>query len=71
MEAGNLIRERFNSFNVIQEKDEFGDVVTEVDLLAEEMIINEISRVFPNHQVQGEVGFMFLLSREARFVMEK
>lgn len=54
MEAGNLIRERFNSFNVIQEKDEFGDVVTEVDLLAEEMIINEISRVFPNHQVQGE-----------------
>lgn len=54
MEAGNLIRERFNSFNVIQEKDEYGDVVTEVDLLAEEMIISEISKAFPNHQVQGE-----------------
>jgi myo-inositol-1(or 4)-monophosphatase len=52
--AGQVARERYDKMNVVQEKDQFGDVVTEVDFLAEEMILNEINEVFPEHKVHSE-----------------
>jgi myo-inositol-1(or 4)-monophosphatase len=43
-------------------KDQFGDVVTEVDFLAEEIILNEIANVFPDHKIhseeQGDMGLI-------------
>ncbi|WP_128894841.1 inositol monophosphatase family protein [Longirhabdus pacifica] len=52
--AGQYIKSRFNHKNHVSEKDDYGDVVTEVDLKAEEMIINRIRKVFPNHQIYSE-----------------
>ena len=54
VEAGSIARERFDQAAQMEEKDEFGDLVTEVDYLAEEVILKEISRVFPGHQIQSE-----------------
>ncbi|WP_078380762.1 inositol monophosphatase family protein [Sutcliffiella halmapala] len=54
LEAGNIAKERFDHFTSLEEKDDYGDVITEVDLLAEEVILNEISRVFPDHQIHSE-----------------
>jgi myo-inositol-1(or 4)-monophosphatase len=53
-EAGKLAKNRFDNFDRLEEKDSFGDVVTEVDHLAEEIILNEIHKVFPLHQVCSE-----------------
>jgi myo-inositol-1(or 4)-monophosphatase len=39
---------------MLDEKDGFGDVVTEVDFLIEGMILKEIHQLFPLHQVQSE-----------------
>lgn len=52
--AGQVARERFDKLNGTQEKDQFGDVVTEVDFLAEEIILNEINKVFPEHRIHSE-----------------
>ncbi|KRE40014.1 inositol monophosphatase family protein [Paenibacillus sp. Soil522] len=53
-EAGRLTRERFGKLNHGVEKDEFGDIVTEVDHLAENIILNKIRRVFPAHKIRSE-----------------
>lgn len=52
--AGQLAKERFCKELSIEEKDAYGDAVTEVDVLAETMIMKEIKAMFPDHQVQGE-----------------
>jgi myo-inositol-1(or 4)-monophosphatase len=53
-EAGTIAKERFDHFDMIDEKDGFGDVVTEVDYLTEALILKEIHKVFPLHQVHSE-----------------
>jgi myo-inositol-1(or 4)-monophosphatase len=53
-EAGQIAKERFDSYDIIDEKDGFGDVVTEVDYLSEALILKEIYKVFPLHQVHSE-----------------
>src|SRR5665647_399817 len=53
-EAGSLAKERFDNFERIDEKDSFGDVVTEVDYLIEELILKEINIIFPLHQIHSE-----------------
>jgi myo-inositol-1(or 4)-monophosphatase len=53
-EAGQIAKERFDHFDMIDEKDGFGDVVTEVDYLTEAMILKEINKVFPFHQIHSE-----------------
>lgn len=53
-EAGRLTRERFGTLDQYDEKDAHGDIVTEVDLLAEQIILSKISRVFPDHQIRSE-----------------
>lgn len=54
IEAGNIAKDRFDKSYSIEEKDDFGDVVTEVDHLAEGVILNELSRAFPDHRIHSE-----------------
>ncbi|AJS58805.1 inositol monophosphatase family protein [Paenibacillus sp. IHBB 10380] len=54
LEAGKIAKNRFDEFTFLEEKDIFGDVITEVDLLAEELILKEINRVFPEHKIHSE-----------------
>lgn len=53
-EAGRYIRERFGSLIRIEEKDEHGDVVTEVDHEAEAIILSKLRSVFPDHAIRSE-----------------
>jgi myo-inositol-1(or 4)-monophosphatase len=53
-EAGQVAKARFDHLGKVDEKDGFGDVVTEVDYLAEAIILKEINKVFPLHQVHSE-----------------
>lgn len=54
VEAGQIAKERFDHFISVEEKGDFGDVVTEVDHLAEDVILREIQRVFPDHRIHSE-----------------
>ena len=54
IEAGNIAKDRFDQSYSIEEKDDFGDVVTEVDHLAEDVILKELSRAFPDHRIHSE-----------------
>lgn len=53
-EAGRLTRERFGTLDHYEEKDDHGDIVTEVDHLAEAIILNKIRLVFPDHKIRSE-----------------
>lgn len=52
--VGLIAKEKFDTFDNLVVKDEFGDVVTEVDYLAEKIIIEEIQSLFPDHQIHSE-----------------
>lgn len=52
--AGRLAKERFDGAFSITEKDEHGDLVTEVDRLAEDVILARIRESFPDHQIRSE-----------------
>jgi myo-inositol-1(or 4)-monophosphatase len=54
LKAGQIVKEHFDKTVGIQEKGSFGDVVTEVDFRAEEMILREITRAFPDHRITSE-----------------
>lgn len=53
-EAGQIAKDRFDKFEQLGAKGQFGDVVTEVDYLAEALIINRIQDAFPDHQIHSE-----------------
>ncbi|WP_164491791.1 inositol monophosphatase family protein [Staphylospora marina] len=53
-EAGKLARDELLREKEIRFKDEYGDVVTEVDLAAERLIVDGILKMFPEHRVVGE-----------------
>lgn len=53
-EAGLISKEKFDNFVELRSKDEFGDVVTEVDYITEEIIIKNILAEFPKHQIHSE-----------------
>lgn len=48
-QVGLITKDKFDNFTVLRSKDEFGDVVTEVDHICEEIIINQIRETFPSH----------------------
>lgn len=54
IDAGNIAKERFDNFTSLEEKDDYGDLITEVDHLAEEVILNELTSVFPEHKIHSE-----------------
>lgn len=53
-QAGHITKEKFDNFVEVKFKDEFGDVVTEVDIIAEQVIIEQIRTAFPDHQIHSE-----------------
>ncbi|CAM3780328.1 inositol monophosphatase family protein [Marinicrinis lubricantis] len=53
-EAGQVVKDHFGRFSVLQEKGAYGDVVTEADVMAEQVILREITRFFPDHQIHSE-----------------
>jgi myo-inositol-1(or 4)-monophosphatase len=54
LKAGQVAKDHFDNITDLQEKDSFGDVVTEVDHKAEKIILDEIINVFPDHQIDSE-----------------
>ncbi|NDI35528.1 inositol monophosphatase family protein [Chengkuizengella sediminis] len=55
LSAGRVARQKFNRDDVmVEEKGSNGDVVTEVDYLAEKVILYKIQEHFPNHQIRSE-----------------
>ncbi|TCP55698.1 myo-inositol-1(or 4)-monophosphatase [Tumebacillus sp. BK434] len=52
--AGKLAKERFDGAFLVEEKDEHGDLVTEVDGLAEAVILEKIRAAFPDHGIRSE-----------------
>ncbi|GAB6988279.1 inositol monophosphatase family protein [Paenibacillus pini] len=53
-EAGLIAKERFDTLSTINVKDEYGDVVTEVDFQCEAVILKAINEHFPEHQIRSE-----------------
>lgn len=53
-QAGRVAKDKFDNFTVLRSKDEFGDVVTEVDHICEDIIIKPIRETFPSHQIHSE-----------------
>lgn len=53
-QAGLIAKDKFDNFGGLSVKDQFGDVVTEVDYLTEEIIIKEILSQFPDHHIHSE-----------------
>jgi len=54
IEAGNIAKDRFDQAITVEEKDDFGDLVTEVDHLAESIIMAELKKEFPTHSMHSE-----------------
>lgn len=54
MMTGQVAKDHFDNLSDILEKDSFGDLVTEVDHKAEKIILDEIIKRFPDHQIDSE-----------------
>lgn len=54
LKAGQVAKEHFDKVIDLQEKDIYGDIVTDVDYKAEKIILDEIMNVFPEHQIDSE-----------------
>ncbi|MFE5320008.1 inositol monophosphatase family protein [Paenibacillus sp. NPDC056579] len=52
--AGAVARNLFQQGIAVKEKDESGDLLTEADLLAEQIILHSIRAIFPEHQIRSE-----------------
>lgn len=52
--AARIAREKFGTALRMEEKDEYGDIVTEVDHLAEAEILRRIREHYPDHQISSE-----------------
>jgi len=53
-DAGRYAKQRFLSEYTVQEKDEFGDLVTDVDVHAERIILDAIRASFPDDAIRSE-----------------
>lgn len=53
-EAGSLAKRKFLHSYAVTEKDEFGDLVTDVDLEAERMILEALRAAFPDDAIRSE-----------------
>lgn len=54
LKAGKQLAMHFNRPIELHEKDSLGDIVTEMDYMAEQIIRDEIVACFPEHQISGE-----------------
>lgn len=53
-EAGRIAKDKFGSSVIVNEKSDDGDLVTEVDYLAEQVILERIQSHFPEDQIRSE-----------------
>lgn len=53
-EAGNLLRARFPGSVNATPKGDSGDVVTDLDLAAEDLVVDRLRRAFPSHRIVAE-----------------
>ncbi|NHN31069.1 inositol monophosphatase [Paenibacillus sp. S3N08] len=53
-QAGNIARTLFAEGYTQDEKDDFGDILTEADLLAEKAILLLLHEAFPQHKIRSE-----------------
>jgi len=53
-DAGQVVLASFDRFKSVQAKDQFGDVVTEVDYAAERIILDRLRDAFPQHAIHSE-----------------
>ncbi|OAS17378.1 inositol monophosphatase family protein [Paenibacillus oryzisoli] len=54
VKAGELARKRFGGQFILAHKDDRGDLVTEVDVEADRLIVDDILSVFPTHRIYSE-----------------
>ncbi|OCT15969.1 hypothetical protein A8709_10130 [Paenibacillus pectinilyticus] len=54
IKAGTLAKKRFGGQLNLQHKDERGDLVTEVDVQADHLIVDDILSMFPTHRIYSE-----------------
>jgi len=55
-EAGQLLRERFHQHHTVTSKSSPVDLVTEADLVSEQLIVDRIRQRFPDHAILAEEG---------------
>lgn len=54
--AGDILRERFGGEHAIDSKTNVNDVVSEMDKRSEAIVVGELTRRFPDHEVRAEEG---------------
>lgn len=54
LEAGTVLIDKFRNLKNIQEKGRSGDLVTEADKAAEDIVLKVLNRHVPNHQILAE-----------------
>lgn len=54
IEAGNLAKSKFGQTYEVDYKGVNEDLVTEIDIMAEEIIVSAINKHFPTHKIQSE-----------------
>jgi myo-inositol-1(or 4)-monophosphatase len=69
LQAGALLRERFNTRFSVEQKGVI-NLVTEVDIAAEELIISRIHGAFPDHAILAEEGRGDVESGSIRWIID-
>lgn len=66
-QAGVIARKHFGQGIAVKDKGQHGDVVTEVDHLAETIILDSVQRAFPDHQIHSEEAGHLGPTKDTRF----
>src|SRR5512140_2856017 len=69
VEAGTLLRERLDKIHTVQYKGEI-NLVTEADRLSEELIVEQIRRAFPGHDVLAEESPGTVTGSDFRWIID-
>ena len=69
LEAGALLRERFNTRFSVEQKGVI-NLVTEVDIAVEKLIVSRIREAFPDHAILAEEGFGCEESSPVRWIID-
>jgi len=70
LEAGRLMKERFNSSFRIDNKDGINNLVTEVDHAAEKVIMDTIRNAFPNHYILSEESGEIVMDSAYKWIID-
>jgi myo-inositol-1(or 4)-monophosphatase len=70
LEAGRLMKERFNSSFRIDNKEGVNNLVTEVDHAAEKVIMDTIRNAFPNHFILSEESGEIVMDSAFKWIID-